>query len=409
MVSRGGASNRSTYRDTGTRPLIGEFESLGLVEGKWKLAGNQAPGLDLPFEYSIPPGGSRLEAPTADGHPGYISLGPYGAHFLPSTGDPAGEAKANLTGFLVKDDSEMEELVGNGNGVRDPGETWGYPIGGDLSGDRVRLRRPVFTAPGAAVVGKVIYNKGPTGVYFDDEPHWIVLVGFEGDVRMSFGHVGKTAAAYNPANCHSASVSHLVIRDLTPPPFAWTMPDATMANTEQVSLPPFFPGSKISAVEIWGGLIADVGDRPDRSNSTIFLLIDDLTFTQTGLVPQDRLPPVITRLTVQSTTSVISLPVDIRVDEQGPIEIARLATVDLRVEHEGGTVLLEFGDGNLCGSASVGHCPTLLYLSTDNFTVELDSSLTGDYTLTVRACDVHIYFDMTLPRCTAGRWFYLPG
>ncbi len=189
-----GASTRSTYRDTRTRPVIDDFEPLGLADGKWKLAGNQAHGLDLPFEYSIPTGGSRLEAPTADGHPSYISLGPYGAHFLPSTGDPSGEAKANLSGFLVKDDAEMEELVGNGNGVRDPGETWGYPIGGDLSGERVRLRRPVFTAPSAGVIGKVIYNKGPTGVYFDDEPHWIVLVGLEGDVRMSFGHVGRIAA-----------------------------------------------------------------------------------------------------------------------------------------------------------------------------------------------------------------------
>lgn len=190
----GGTSTRSIYRDTGNRPIIDDFEPLALVGGNWKLAGNQAGGLDLPFEYSIPQSASHLEAPTADGHPNYISLGPYGAHFLPSTGDPAGEAKANFGGFLVKDDAEMEELIGNGNGVRDPGETWGYPIGGDISGDRVRLRRPVYRSPRAGVVGKVIYNKGPTGVYFDDEPHWIVLVGFNGDVRMSIGHVGKIAA-----------------------------------------------------------------------------------------------------------------------------------------------------------------------------------------------------------------------
>lgn len=57
----------------------------------------------------------------------------------------------------------------------------------------MRLRRPVFTAPRAGVVGKVIYNKGPTGAYFDDEPHWIVLVGFSDKLRISFGHVGEIA------------------------------------------------------------------------------------------------------------------------------------------------------------------------------------------------------------------------
>ena len=182
------------YRDTVARPIIDDFALLGLEADVWKIIGNQTPALDLPFAYTIPPGGSRLEAPTADGHPSYVSLGPYGGHFFPLTGDPSGEAKANFVGYLVEDDSEMEELVGNGNGIREPGETWGYPVGGDLTGARVRMRRPVYIAPLEGTVRTVIYAEDPTGVYFDDEPHWHVLMGFAGGMRLALGHLGKIAS-----------------------------------------------------------------------------------------------------------------------------------------------------------------------------------------------------------------------
>ena len=183
------------YRDTVSRPIIDDFSLLGQDAGVWRIVGNQTPALDLPFAYSIPSGGSRLEAPTAGGSPNYVSLGPYGAHFGPLTGDPSGEAKANFVGFMVEDDSEMEELVGNGNGIREPGETWGYPVGGDLTGARVRMRRPVYIAPLEGTVRSVIYAEDPTGVYFDDEPHWNVLLGFAGGMRIALGHLGGIAPA----------------------------------------------------------------------------------------------------------------------------------------------------------------------------------------------------------------------
>ncbi|NHZ72843.1 MAG: hypothetical protein GWP16_00010 [Nitrospirae bacterium] len=181
------------YRDTVSRPIIDDFALLGQEAGVWRIVGNQTPALDLPFAYTIPSGGSRLEAPTAGGSPNYISLGPYGAHFPPLSGDPSGEAKANFVGFLAEDDSDMEELVGNGNGIREPGETWGYPTGGDLSGDRVRLRRPAYIAPLDGTVRWVIYTLDPTGVYFDNEPHWNVGIGFVGGLRLAFGHLGRIA------------------------------------------------------------------------------------------------------------------------------------------------------------------------------------------------------------------------
>ncbi len=191
----GGDPTPVRYRDTAARPIIDDFALIGQDGGVWKIVGNQVLALDLPFAYTIPPGGSRIEAPTADGNPSYVALGPYGAHFSPLTGDPSGEAKANFVGFLAADDSEMEELVGNGNGIREPGETWGYPVGGDLTGDRVRLRRPVYVAPLGGEVRRVVYAVDPTGVYFDDEPQWIVDVDFPGDTRLSLGHLGKIATA----------------------------------------------------------------------------------------------------------------------------------------------------------------------------------------------------------------------
>jgi len=190
-----GGGSVTVYRDTAHRPLIDDLGGLGLDGGRWKITGNQEPGLDLPFAYTIPGGGSRLEAPTADGSPVYVSLGPYGAHFQPLTGHPSGDAKANLVGFLAADDSELEELVGNGNGIREPGEVWGYPLGGDLSGDRVRQRRPVYRAPADGVVYSVVYEEAPTGTYFDNEPKWRVDLRLASGVELDFGHVGAIAPA----------------------------------------------------------------------------------------------------------------------------------------------------------------------------------------------------------------------
>jgi hypothetical protein len=192
-VPAGGGPGPVTYRDTATRPLIDDYGVVAEVGGRWRIVGNQVPGLDLPFDYSIPAGSSRLEAPTADGHPVYVSVGPYGAHFQPLTGDPSGEGKANFVGFLVSGDEEMEELVGNGDGHRDPGEVWGYPIGGDPTGDRVRNRRPVYRPPIDATIETVIYEHGPTGVYFDDEPAWRVGLRLPGQVGLELGHVGRIA------------------------------------------------------------------------------------------------------------------------------------------------------------------------------------------------------------------------
>ncbi len=183
-----------TYRDTGARPIIDDLAKVGLEAGRWKIVGNQASGLDLPFASTVSAGGARLEAPTPSG-PVWVSIGPYGGHFGPLTGDPSGEAKANFVGFLAEDDGDMEELEGNGNGIREPGEVWGFPVGGDPTGDAVRLRRPPFIAPADGAVAYVRYEDGPSPIHFDNEPQWKIELWLPGQMRYAMGHIGKIAAA----------------------------------------------------------------------------------------------------------------------------------------------------------------------------------------------------------------------
>ena len=183
------------YRDTRFRPLIDDLARATLASGIWKIGGNLFPAIDLPWSYTVSGSGSLLLAPTADGNPVHVSIGPFGAHFSPATGHPNGDAKANFIGFLPNGDAEMEELVGDGDGVRDPGEVWGYPIGGDPSGDRVRLRRPVYRAPLAGAVEKVVYELGPSPIHFDNEPHWRVELALGDELKLRLGHVGRIAPA----------------------------------------------------------------------------------------------------------------------------------------------------------------------------------------------------------------------
>ena len=193
-VPTSGGVDPVTYRDTEARPIIDDFALVALEPGGWMVVGNQAQALDLPFVSTVSADGARLEAPTEDGRPVYISIGPYGAHFGPLTGDPTGEAKANFVGFLAEDDSDMEELEGDFDGEREPGEIWGYPVGGDPTGDAVRLRRPAFIAPADGAVTSVQYEGGPSLFHFDNEPQWRIDLELPGRVRFTLGHVGRIAA-----------------------------------------------------------------------------------------------------------------------------------------------------------------------------------------------------------------------
>jgi hypothetical protein len=189
-----GGDGPVTYLDTGVRPIIDDLAIPALEPDGWLITGNQSPGLDLPFVSTVAMDGARLEAPTPGG-PVWVSIGPYGGHFLPLTGDPSGEAKANFVGFLAEDDGDMEELEGDGDGIREPGEVWGFPVGGDLTGDAVRLRRPPFVTPADGAVFYVQYVEGPSPIHFDNEPQWKIGLGLPGEVRYAMGHVGRIAPA----------------------------------------------------------------------------------------------------------------------------------------------------------------------------------------------------------------------
>jgi len=190
-----GGGDQVTFRDTNARPIIDDFALSALEPGGWKIAGNQTAALDLPIASTVAPGGARLEAPTAAGLPVYVSIGPYGGHFGPLTGHPSGDAKANFAGFMAEDDGDMEELVGDGDGIREPGEVWGFPVGGDPTGNAVRLRRPAFIAPADGAVWTVIFAEGSSSIHFENEPHWKIDLELPGQVRYAFGHLGRIAPA----------------------------------------------------------------------------------------------------------------------------------------------------------------------------------------------------------------------
>jgi hypothetical protein len=156
-----------------------------MEDGTFRILGNQFPPLDLPFAYTI--GSTGLEVPTAGGTL-YTSIGPYGGHFGPIAGHPYGDSKASFDGFLTRDDGDLTELVGNGDGIRQPGETWGY--WGGTSGEVIRAKIPVYIAPMDGTVTELHYLAAPTGVYFDDVPQWSVIISFSDEIRLLLDHVG---------------------------------------------------------------------------------------------------------------------------------------------------------------------------------------------------------------------------
>jgi hypothetical protein len=162
--------------------------------GGWRVAGNRQPELDLPFDYEVIPGSRELRAPTAT-DPVWITVGGYGAHVSPLTGHPAGDAKANLMGFLPKDDSEMVELVGNGDGIRQEGEIWGY--WGGVDGERIRDRNVPYRARHAGRMERIELLQTTTVVpYFDDVPHWEVRLRHDNGLEMDIGHLGSFPAPF---------------------------------------------------------------------------------------------------------------------------------------------------------------------------------------------------------------------
>jgi hypothetical protein len=184
-----GGSERVLYLDT-TPGFVepDRFRHWTERGGAWVLIGDQRAGLDLPFEYTV--AGHALEVP-AGSRIVHVSVGPYGGHFSPITGHGYGDAKANFVGFLTGSDADLTELAGDGDGIREPGETWGYD--GGAGGEAIRENRPVYTMPLEGELRQLRYEAPPSSTYFDSEPHWRLELSFTNSLAMAIGHVGAIA------------------------------------------------------------------------------------------------------------------------------------------------------------------------------------------------------------------------
>ncbi len=172
---------------------------LGNGTGEWKIRGNQQQAFDLPWTSSaIQAGDRRLITPTG-GDPIQVALGGYGGHFPPVGNHANGDRKANFAGFLPADDSELDELAGDGigddNGSCSPSEmeARGCAYWGELDGSLVRQRIPWYRAPQDGLVHRLTFVNGGPSDYFDGVPHWRVSLAFDSGIKMELGHVGSIA------------------------------------------------------------------------------------------------------------------------------------------------------------------------------------------------------------------------
>jgi hypothetical protein len=191
-----GGGSWELLRDADMRTLLeNELQFFLPQKGGWVIAGDQLPELDLPFVYSFGPG--YLKVPTPGGDAIFASVGPWGAHVSPHAGHAFGDPKANLAGFFAPDDGGLVELEGNGNGVREAGEVWGFD--GGPGGVRVRERAPLYRSPYAGEVTGIKLESPPTGIYFDDPPKWQVEVQLANGMLLVLDHVGRLAPTLRDA------------------------------------------------------------------------------------------------------------------------------------------------------------------------------------------------------------------
>jgi len=154
-------------------------------------SGDDVLPLRLPFEYTV--GERTLEVPTSGGTV-HVSIGPFGAHFQPLSGDPIGDAKSNLIGWFAGDSTELAELSGtggNGDGNCDNGESCGFWAG--PGGNLIRDRIPTYIAPVAASLTRLRLNNGPDATYFDSVPHWEIDMALNSRYSLRIGHLGGIA------------------------------------------------------------------------------------------------------------------------------------------------------------------------------------------------------------------------
>jgi len=143
------------------------------------------------------------------------------------------------------------------------------------------------------------------------------------------------------------------------------------------------PAPGATFIRVWGGLSESIGSPPQRSRASNFLFLDDLSVKEESPAPSDDEAPNLTFLDPpdgSTFTDFNRFNTHIRVEDN-----KRLASVDLQVSHDSGTVTTEFTGGNVCGGGAAEACPERVL--DEEFTTFFNMSLPGGYTVTVEACD----------------------
>ncbi|MDH3630699.1 MAG: hypothetical protein OER98_06215 [Gammaproteobacteria bacterium] len=149
---------------------------------------------DLPFNYSF--GMRTLNVITPGGQTIYVSVGSFGAHFIPMSGDLLGDFKSNLIGLFAYNRNELAELPGTGgndNGICDSGESCAF--WGGLSGERIESRIPVYIAPDDGMLTRVTLLASPGPGYFGNPPHWEIQTQFNEQFSMRIGHLARISTS----------------------------------------------------------------------------------------------------------------------------------------------------------------------------------------------------------------------
>lgn len=187
---------------------------------------NEAVTHDIPFSYTLESDHLKLASGIK------LSLGPWGAHVMPYTGHPIGNAKADFQGLYAWTLSELTELTpSNGNGTCETGETCGVPEAHLLA------KAPEYISPsnGMLVTSVKIYSVHPEGNYYSSPLQWEVQTQIC-QFGITFGHVRKISpvlrakmmgAGYaDPWTVTSTSSGNLI-----------TGPSITLNKGDSVALP----------------------------------------------------------------------------------------------------------------------------------------------------------------------------
>jgi hypothetical protein len=241
--------------------------------------------LQLPFEYTI--GARTLEVPT-NGGTVHISVGPFGAHFQPLSGDPIGDAKSNLIGWFARDSTELLEVPssgGNGNGNCDSGEICAF--WGGLGGDQIRAHIPTYIAPVAGKLTHLRLNSGPDPTYFDTPVQWEIIMALSSRFSLRIGHIGGIAPTLRDKILAATGID--TDSYTGPTGNLFTGKEISIAAGEALAFPQVFarelqPGYYIgggSMISPWAQMEYDVVDHQESDQVCVY---DLLTPTQKAAI-----------------------------------------------------------------------------------------------------------------------------